>query len=144
MDFEVAGDKLAADLGGPLRETLKVKAWESNGIGLVLQIDQPNRDPAAYLWLPHPGDGHTIPDIALEYPEEAGRHSGTFASAGLEKGKPALKVIVRTSGELNQTIDYFKSMAAKRPLSAVVAELPPAEALIRGCIPFAYGVDVTP
>jgi hypothetical protein len=121
LDFEIARERLLAEFGEPARETAKVVAWEKNGIGIVLQIDQPNRDPAAYIWLPYPEEGGSVPEVALEYAAESGRHSGTYASAGLEKVKPALKLIVRTARELEQTVDYVRAMAAKRPLPSVVA-----------------------
>ncbi len=121
MDFEIARERLQAEFGEPARQTAKVVAWDKNGIGIVLQIDQPNRDPAAYIWLPYPEEGGSVPEIALEYAAESGRHSGIYASAGLEKGKPALKLIVRTARELEQTVDYVRAMAAKRPLPAVAA-----------------------
>lgn len=121
MNFEIAKDRLRAEFGEPIRQTTKVVAWERDGVGIVLQIDQPNRDPAAYIWLPYPEDGGTVPEIALEYAAETGRHSGTYASAGLEKEKPALKLIVWAAGELEQTVDYAKAMAAKRPLPFVAA-----------------------
>lgn len=119
MDFAIARERLQAEFGGPARQTAKVVAWDEKGIGVVLQIDQPNRDPAAYIWLPYPDDGGSVPEVALEYAAESGRHSGTYASAGLEKEKPALKLIVRTARELEQTVDYVRAMAAKHPLPAV-------------------------
>lgn len=121
MDFSIARERLEAELGEPARRTAKVVAWEANRIGVVLQIDQPNRDPAAYIWLPYPEDGGSVPEVALEYAAESGRHSGTYASAGLEKEKPALKLIVRTARELEQSIAYVRAMAAKRPLPVVAA-----------------------
>jgi hypothetical protein len=120
MDFGIASERLKSEFGEPKRSRLKVNAWQPNGIGVVLQVDQPNRDPAAYIWLPYPEDGEIIPEIALQYAAETGRHSGTYASMGLEKGKPALKLIVRTNRELDQTINYIKAMAAKQPLQPII------------------------
>ena len=70
MDFEIARERLQAEFGEPARQTAKVVAWDKNGIGIVLQIDQPNRDPAAYIWLPYPEEGGSVPEIALEYAAE--------------------------------------------------------------------------
>jgi hypothetical protein len=123
VDFNAARERLTREFGSPARETQKVRAWEIGSVGVVLQVDQPTREPASYIWLPHPGDGQTIPEIALEYPADAGRHSGTLASSGLGKGNPALKVTVRSTGELDGTIEYIREMAAKRPLPKVGRDL---------------------
>lgn len=119
MDFEIACERLKSEFGEPVRQKVKINGWDVNGIGVVLQMDQPNREPAAYIWLPYPDEGAAIPDIALQYAAESGRHSGTYASPGLEKGKAALKLIVRTDRELDQTINYIRAMAAHRPLPPV-------------------------
>lgn len=129
IDFISASERLIEEFGTPCRVTLKVEAWDVKGVGVVLQIDQPNREAASFVWVPYPNDGETVPEIALEFPEEAGRHSGTYASSGLEKGKPALKIVIRTDRELNDTINYIRAMADRCPLPAVEAEksveLPP-------------------
>lgn len=130
IDFDIAGERLKNEFGPPTRETAKITGWEINGVGAVLQIDQPNREPAAYIWLPYPNEGQTVPDIALQYAPESGRHSGTYASPGLEKGKAALKLIVRTDREFDQTINYIKAMAANQPLPAVDASAPNREATV--------------
>jgi hypothetical protein len=122
IDFTNASERMTKEFGSPCRATLKVQAWEVGGMGIVLQIDQPNRENASYLWTPYPEDGATVPEIALEYPAEAGRHSGTYASRGLEKGNPALKITVRTEREFIQTINYIRAMASKQPLPMVEAE----------------------
>lgn len=124
IDFDVAGQRLLKEFGPPKRETIKVSAWESGSLGVVLQTDQPNQERAAYVWLPYPEEGESVPEIALEYAAQSGRHSGTYASAGLEKDKPALKLIVRTSRELDHTIEYIKAMWANAPLPTVIAEAP--------------------
>lgn len=123
IDFQIASQQLSREFGAPCRTTLKVEAWDIRGVGVVLQIDQPNREAAAFIWAPYPEDGSTVPEIALEYPEKSGRHSGTYASQGLEKGKPALKIVVRTERELNDTISYVRAMADKKPLPSVEAEI---------------------
>ena len=129
IDIQIASEHLRREFGSPTRATLKVEAWDVGAVGVVLQIDQPNREDAAFIWLPYPEDGATIPEIALEYPEESGRHSGTYSSHGLEKGKPALKIVVRTERELNAVTGYIRAMASKKTLPTVEAEksemLPP-------------------
>lgn len=124
IDFDVAGQRLLKEFGLARRKTIKVSAWESGELGVVLQTDQPNREAAAFIWLPYPSEGEAVPEIALEYAAKSGRHSGTYASKGLEKGKPALKLIVRTNRELDQTIEYITAMWANAPLPTVVAEVP--------------------
>lgn len=98
-------------------------AWETGSIGFVLQIDSPNREDAAYIWLPYPRDGQTVPEIALEYAGESGRHSGTYASSRLNRGEPALKLIVRTVGELEATVSYIRAMLSSSPLPEVLAHV---------------------
>ena len=105
-----------------MRETVKVVEWRAGPIGVVLQVDQPSRDPAGYIWLPYPQDGEAVPEIALEYAAETGRHSGTYAAVGLSKGEPALKLIVRTETELLATLAYIDAMAKRAPLPDIPAE----------------------
>ncbi|MEQ1621803.1 MAG: HNH endonuclease [Methylococcales bacterium] len=117
-------DRMAAEFGSPSRVTVKVTGFDVGGIGVVVQTDQPNKEDAAYIWLPYPPDNEPVPEMALEYPGEAGRHSGTYPSPRLEKGKPALKLILRTEQELNDIISYinaFKSFAALPQVKASLA-----------------------
>jgi hypothetical protein len=108
MDVE---RRLDLEFGKPSRVTKKIKAWDISGtLGAVLQIDQPTRENAAYLWLPHPGDGQNLPAIALEYPGESGRHSNTYASPGLGRGEPALKLVIRDPAELDDVVEYIRAM----------------------------------
>ena len=108
------------EFGPPLRDVAKVRSWNvGRRVGVVLQVDQPNREDAAYIWLPHPGDGRTVPGIAVEYPAEAGRHSGTYPAAGLKRGEPALKLTVRHPGELDDTVAYMKAMATGADLPGI-------------------------
>lgn len=114
--------ELTEAFGSAARETVKVKSWTLNAtVGLVLQIDQPSSDSAAYVWLPYPKDGQSIPEIAAEYPAEAGRHSGTYATPGLHKGQPALKVTLQDAGEVRDIVAYAKAMAASIQLPEVSA-----------------------
>ena len=115
-----AVDVLTQALGTPVRKRVKVIAWNARpDLGVVLQIDQPNREQGAYIWLPYPPDGQTIPEIALEYPGEAGRHSGTYASSGLERGLPALKLFVRSEAELSDTVAFIKAFRDSLPVPEV-------------------------
>jgi 5-methylcytosine-specific restriction endonuclease McrA len=115
-------DRLTKEFGVPSREVVKVKSWSlSSTIGIVLQMDQPNREDAAYVWLPYPGDSETVPEIALEYPGEAGRHSGTYPVPGLKRGEPALKLTIRDADELDEVIDYIRAMLSSSALPQVRA-----------------------
>lgn len=41
------------ELGVPFRSTVKVVAWNfSCEVGVVVQLDKPNRDNGAFVWLP--------------------------------------------------------------------------------------------
>jgi len=62
----------------------------------------------------------TIPEISSEYPEEIGRHSGTYASSGLKKGLPALRLRVSSEEELQQTLAYIKAFESQSPLPEVL------------------------
>jgi 5-methylcytosine-specific restriction endonuclease McrA len=119
MKIEVA-ERFVKEFGKPVRDVVKVKSWDlSPDVGVVLQMDQPNRENAAYVWLPYPGDGQTVPEMALEYPGEAGRHSGTYPAAGLKRGEPAQKVTIRSEAELDSIVRYIRAMAARAALPEV-------------------------
>ena len=119
MKFAVS-EALTREFGGPSRQTVKVRAWDVGvSMGAVLQIDQPSRDDAAVLWLPYPEGGQTVPDISLAYAGESGRHSGTYATHGLRKGEPALKLTIRTDQELEATLSYIRAMRDAKPLPEV-------------------------
>ncbi len=108
---KLVAERLAAEFGPPSRTTSKVDAWDvAVEIGVVLQTDQPNKEDAAFVWLPYAEDLASVPEIALEYPGEAGRHSNTYASPGLGRGQPALKCIVRSVEELDQLIGFVRAM----------------------------------
>lgn len=106
--------------GSPSRETVKVKAWTvRSDLGVVVQVDQPNREQAAYVWLPYPADNQPIPEFALEYPAETGRHSNTYASPGLSRGLPVLKLIVRNGLDLEGTVEYILALRDSLPLPEI-------------------------
>lgn len=110
-------DRFNSEFGPPTREAVKVKSWNaSDQIGVVAQLDQPNRENAAYVWLPYPGEGQPVPEEALEYPGEAGRHSGTYATSGLKRGQPALKLTIRDLRQLDDVIAYIRAMVTNSPL----------------------------
>jgi hypothetical protein len=120
----VVVDRLIGEFGTPSREVVKVKSWDlSNTMEIVLQMDQPNREDAAYVWLPYPDDSQTVPEIALEYPGEAGRHSGTYPVSGLRRGEPALKLTIRDAGELDEVIEYIRAMLSSSALPHVRARI---------------------
>lgn len=60
------------------------------------------------------------------YAADAGRHSGTYASTGLEKGLPALKLILKSAPELDDVVAFIKAFAAKAALPTVSAAAPPS------------------
>jgi hypothetical protein len=119
-------DVLNKEFGSPSRETIKVMAWNVRpDLGIVLQIDQPTREQGAFVWVPYPPDGQPVPEIALEYPGEAGRHSNTYPSPGLSRGFPALKLCVKTEAELDDTISFIKAFRDSLPLPEIKSQ--PAE-----------------
>ncbi len=113
-------ERFHQEFGNPDRITVKVTAFNVAGLGVVIQTDQPNREDATFVWLPYPPDDQPVPEMALEYAGGSGRHSGTHASAGLEKGQPALKLILRSDTELNDVVAYIKAFAAKSALPSVI------------------------
>jgi len=126
-------ERFIKEFGVPSREVVKVKSWDlSNKIGVVLQMDQPTRDNAAYVWLPYPGEGQPVPEIALEYPGEAGRHSGTYPAAGLRRGEPALKLTIRDLEELDDVVEYIRAMSSSAGLPEVKARTEPERRPLRG------------
>jgi hypothetical protein len=115
-------ERIRSEFGQPKRTTAKVVAFDIGAtLGVVVQTDQPNIEDAAYLWLPYPPDNQSVPEIALEYAGESGRHSNTYPSPGLERGKPALKLILRTDRELDDTIAYIKAFQKFAPLPEIKA-----------------------
>lgn len=121
MKFAVV-ERFTKEFGTPSREVVKVKSWDlGSNCGVVVQMDQPNRENAAYVWLPHPGDGQTVPEISLEYPGESGRHSGTYPASGLKRGHSALKVTIRSAAELDDIVGYVRAMLSSAVLPEVRA-----------------------
>lgn len=122
--IEKAVEAVAEQFGPPVRRTKKVAAWEIRpDLGLVIEVNTPKRREVANVWLPNPSDGSPVPEIALEYPEEAGRHSNTYPSPGLEKGNPALKFIVSSSRELQDTLSYVGALRKSMPLPEVKKDI---------------------
>jgi hypothetical protein len=109
--------RIGQEFGAPTRTTAKVTAFDVGAtLGVVVQTDQPNKEDAAFMWLPYPPDGQLVPEVALEYAAESGRHSNTYASPGLERGKPALKLILRTDSELDDAVAYITAFKRFAPL----------------------------
>lgn len=109
--------------GQPTRKTVKIVAWDiSQNLSAVVQIDQPAKDQYALVWLPYPSDGSTIPEIAMEYPGEAGRHSNTYASPSLKRGLPVLRLKLASDKSLNETIKYITAFRDSMPLPEVKEE----------------------
>lgn len=114
---------LNKEFGEPTRTTLKVNAWNVRiDIGVVLQIDQPTVGNGAHIWIPYPPDGQPIPEMALQYPGDAGRHSNTYPSPGLKKGLPALKLIIKSESELIDSISYIKALRNSTALPEINAD----------------------
>jgi hypothetical protein len=124
-------ERITKEFGPPSREIVKITAWDiTNILGVVVQTDQPNKEDYAFVWLPYPPDTESLPEIALEYAAESGRHSNTYASSGLQRGKPALKLVVTSSQELDDLISYinaFKSFAPLPELKANPKKVEPQE-----------------
>jgi hypothetical protein len=120
-------ERFISEFGRPARSISKVMAWDvSPGLGTVLQLDSPKGGEAAHVWLPYPPDGQPVPELALEYPGEAGRHSNAYPSPGLERGKPALKLILRDARELDDAIAYIAAARAALPLPPIRPTAVPA------------------
>lgn len=116
-------EEFQREFGLPSRKTVKVIEWNlGHELSAVVQIDQPASGQTGLVWLPYPADSATIPEIALEYPGEAGRHSNTYPAPGLKKGTPALRLTVTSQGELQGTISYIKALRDLQPLPEVKAE----------------------
>lgn len=112
-----AYEAFSAEFGSPDRETKKVAAWEAGAeVSFVLQKDQPAKADVAIVWLSHPGDGAVVPEDALEYAAESGRHSNTYPSPGLERGKPALKMAVSDPAQIASLVEYARAMSLAAPL----------------------------
>lgn len=134
-------ERLTDEFGSPKRETTKVTAWNlSEDLGVVVQTDQPNREDRAFVWLPYPHDADSLPEIALEYPAESGRHSNTYASPGLQKGKPALKLIISDDQELEDLVAYINAFNTLSPLPVLKASLQNSESVADGEV---ISVDVS-
>ena len=114
-------ERLGKEFGQPSRITKKVTAFDLDRIGLVVENGERKREDAASLWLPYPPDSGVLPEMALEYPGESGRHSGTYPAPGLEKGKPALKLVLRTEQELDDVVSYIRALVSSAPLPVVKA-----------------------
>ncbi|MGF1760081.1 hypothetical protein L4D76_19510 [Photobacterium sagamiensis] len=102
--------RLLNEFGQPYRTTKKIQAWDiTSRYGLVVESDKPNHGEYASVWLPHPFASTEFPDISLQvYPQNKGRHSNTYASAGLERGEAALKLKVVSRDDIDRLIAYLR------------------------------------
>lgn len=124
--LETATERLRAEFGNPDRAIDKVVAWHfAPGLSVVLQRDQPANGGYALLWLPYPPEGGLVPEIAVEYPAEAGRHSNTYPSPGLERGNPAIRLRISTDRELTDAIEYIRAARKGLPLPSIQADVAP-------------------
>lgn len=113
-------DLFEREFGSPARRTVKVIEWRLKpDLSAVVQVDQPSNGEYALIWLPYPDDGATVPEIALEYPGEAGRHSNTYPAPGLGRGLPALRLKVSSLSELDDSLEYIRAMRESRALPEV-------------------------
>lgn len=119
-------ERFSHEFGPPIRVTLKVNAFKIRNMEAVVQVDHSNKQDFCLVWLPYPPEGQEIPEIAFEYPGEAGRHSGTYASSGLEKGQPVLKLFLTSETELNSVIGYIQALSLEITLPPVHATPAPS------------------
>lgn len=106
--------------GKPGRATKKVLAWAPRSdMGVVLELEQPRDPSVANVWTPFPPDNSPIPSFALQYPGDSGRHSNTYPSAGLKKGMPALKHIIKTSSDLTDCIAFINDTLQETAATAL-------------------------
>lgn len=97
--------------GEAVRGTDKVLAWRiTDTFEVVAERNVPEKGHYANVWLPHFSYAKTLPNNVLLYPKGKGRHSNTYASRGLEKGKPALKIKIKNSMELAELISYIDAL----------------------------------
>jgi hypothetical protein len=121
-------ERFTHEFGQPSRQTVKIVEWSLGAeLSAVVQLDQPARGQSALVWLPYPAEGATVPEIALEYPGESGRHSNTHAAPRLKRGLPALRLNVTSQDELDATVAYIFAMRDSRPLPEAKVPARPTE-----------------
>lgn len=110
--IKTAINTITAHFGEPVRRRDKVLAWAINdNFGLVVERNTPEKGHYANIWIPHFSYAKTLPNnIAKQYKAGQGRHSNTYASTGLEKGKPAIKIKVKNGMELADLISYVDAL----------------------------------
>jgi hypothetical protein len=102
---------MTVQYGEPTRVRKKVAAWNVTAhLGVVVQLDSPSYGKDVHVWLPHFSHAKEVPQNTISYPADKGRHSGTYASPELQKGKPALRVTVKTNSELTGLISYINAL----------------------------------
>lgn len=114
MFRKIATTLLSEKLGLPTRSTKYVSAWRINElIDVVLETLYENKSNCSYTyaWLPTSCKDVIESLIATTYAIGKGRHSNTYASNGLEKGKSALKIKLTDTSQVKLLIER---LAAKQ------------------------------
>ncbi len=97
--------------GEPIKVKVKVAVWNVTAhFGVVVQLDSPNKGEDVHVWIPHFTHAQTMPQNTLPYPADKGRHSGTYVFPSLQRGKPALRITVKTNNELTGLISYINAL----------------------------------
>ncbi|MGY2575473.1 hypothetical protein [Vibrio sp. C8] len=95
--------------GEPTRVTKKINAWHIfTKFGFVVEVDSPRDGSYVNVWLPKSNLGAPLANVeCTEYLEDKGRHSNTYSTPGLSKGEPALKLKLKTVGDINAFFEYL-------------------------------------
>ncbi len=109
MNLDKAINQIIEVFGEHIRKTKKVIAWQlRSDLEMVVQTDAPQNEEHMIIWLPYYFKTDLIPTNYIEYEAEQGRHSNTYPSVGLERGKPALKLIVDSDKVLDETLTFIR------------------------------------
>jgi hypothetical protein len=108
-------DRFEKEFGNAARATKKLVAWHlSDDRSVAVQIDLPVGADSAMVWLPYPPNRALLPQNAQVYEAGVGRHSNTYPSPGLDRGKRVLKVTITTDSELNNLVGYINASRSPR------------------------------
>jgi hypothetical protein len=97
--------------GQPNRVNKKVSAWALNSnadIVLETNYELASKSHTANLWLPGSYKSSFKLNKITFYQEGKGRHSNTYASRGLERGKAAIKIKLFTLPEAKELLSSIK------------------------------------
>lgn len=112
--------ELSRVFGTPERITRKIVSWSlAEHFGVAMQLDIPTDGSRALVWIPYPESAESVPEIATEYPGEAGRHSNTYPTPGLSRGLPVIRLNVTSGDEIEQVISYIQAAQTSSPLPAI-------------------------